>query len=122
MSSNRTRGKYINFNGHRYALNLEAIRKFSADGGNAEGIRETEQVETREPDGEGNMSIVQRVIHESRPAKNMNGDLIMYDILKILLANLIGNDMFEAEFTMDFGTAVTINTLISWGILEEVEG
>lgn len=121
MKTNGKKGKYIVFKGHRYALNLEAIRRFCAEGGNAEGIREIEQVETREPDGEGNMSIVQRVIHESRPAKNTNGDLIIYDILKILLANLIGNEMFEPEFMMDFGTAVTMNTLISWGILEEVE-
>lgn len=121
MNIIRNKGKYITFNGHKYALNLDAIRKVCAEGGNAEGIREIEQVETREPDESGNMSIVQRVIHESRPAKNANGDLIIYDILKILLANLIGNEMNEIEFTMDMGTSITINTLISWGILEEID-
>ena len=47
--------------------------------------------------------------------------MIVYDIVKLIIISLLENNNTEADFQNDFGTAFAINTLLSWGILEEKE-
>ena len=47
--------------------------------------------------------------------------MIIYDIVKVLVISLLENNQDESTFTLDFGTCLTMNTLIRWGILIEVE-
>ena len=57
---------------------------------------------------------------ETKVNKNPQNDMIIYDIVKILMISLLENDNIEEMFQMDFGTALAINTLINWEILEEI--
>ena len=47
--------------------------------------------------------------------------MIVYDIVKLIIISLLENSNTEVDFQYDFGTVFAINTLLSWGILEEKE-
>ena len=46
--------------------------------------------------------------------------MIVYDFVKLLIISLLENEGVEENFQYDFGTTLAINTLLSWGILEEI--
>ena len=69
--------------------------------------------------GELNMS--SKVEHETKGNGNQQNDMIVYDVVKMLLVSLLENDKTEDNFEYDFGTTFALNTLISWGVITEVE-
>ena len=46
--------------------------------------------------------------------------MIVYDVVKMFVLALLENDKPRKEFEYDFGTAFAINTLLKWGVLEEL--
>lgn len=113
--------KYYGFCGKKYALNLEKLKDVcltsSKDGLN----KEVEISQAYEPDDNGELVISNKVEHETKIYGNQQNDMIIYDVVKVLVIALLENNQDEESFTMDFGTCLTINTLINWGILIEVE-
>ena len=73
-----------------------------------------------EPDSIGEFSITSRVEHETKVNKNPQNDMIVYDIVKLLILALLENNGIEENFKFDFSTAFAVNTLLSWGVLEEL--
>jgi hypothetical protein len=61
-----------------------------------------------------------RVEHETKVNKNPQNDLIIYEIVKLLILSLLENNNIEDGFKFDFSTAFAVNTLLSWGVLEEL--
>ena len=87
FSKDTQKGKYIAFNGKKYALNLERLKEVCLT-----------------------------------PSSEYGGkDMIVYDIVKLIIISLLENSNTEVDFQNDFGTVFAINTLLSWGILEEKE-
>jgi hypothetical protein len=114
-------GKYIAFNGKKYALNLERLKDVCLTPSSEYGGKEMEITQVYEPDNSGEFSISSRVEHETKVNKTPQNDMIVYDIVKLIIISLLENSSTEADFQNDFGTVFAINTLLSWGILEEKE-
>jgi hypothetical protein len=114
-------GKYIPFNGKKYALNLDRLKEVCLTPSSEYGAKEMEITQVYEPDGTGEFSMASRVEHETKVNKTPQNDMIVYDIVKLIIISLLENDNTEAEFQYDFGTVFAVNTLLSWGILEEIE-
>lgn len=112
--------KFISFNGKKYAFNLERLKEVSLTPSSENGAREVEITQVYEPDGSGDYTISSRVEHETKVSKTPQNDMIVYDFVKLLIISLLENEGVEENFQYDFGTALAINTLISWGILEEI--
>ena len=113
--------KYITFGGCKYALDFDRLSELCLNASSKNGQRETEITEIYEPADNGEYVISQKVQREGRTNRNLQNDQIMYDIVKLLIITLLEKDTPETEFDMDFGTALAINTLISWGALIKIE-
>ena len=111
--------KFISFDGKKYALNLERLKEVSLTSSSENGAREVEITQVYEPNGSGDYTISSRVEHETKVSKTPQNDMIVYDFVKLLIISLLENEGVEGNFQYDFGTVLAINTLISWGILEE---
>lgn len=113
--------KYFSFCGKKYALNLDKLKEVcltsSKDGVN----KEYEIAQTYELNDSGELEISNKVEHETKIYGNQQNDMIIYDVVKVLVIALLENNQDEDSFTMDFGTCLTMNTLINWKILVEVE-
>ncbi|MBP3630263.1 MAG: hypothetical protein J6J23_02105 [Clostridia bacterium] len=112
--------KFISFNGKKYAFNLERLKEVSLTPSSENGAREIEITQVYEPDGGGDYTISSRVEHETKVSKTPQNDMIVYDFVKLLIISLLENEGVEENFQYDFGTTLAINTLLSWGILEEI--
>lgn len=112
--------KFISFNGKKYAFNLERLKEVSLTPSSENGAREIEITQVYEPDGGGDYTISSRVEHETKVSKTPQNDMIVYDFVKLLIVSLLENEGVEENFQYDFGTTLAINTLLSWGILEEI--
>ena len=121
LSKDTQRSKYVAFNGKKYALNLERLKDVCLTPPSEYGGKEIEITQVYEPDNTGDFAITSKVEHETKINKTPQNDMIVYDIVKLIIISLLENNNTEADFQNDFGTAFAINTLLSWGILEEKE-
>lgn len=116
----KSKNKYIEFAGKKYSFNLNKIKEVCLTASQNSGSNEIEITNVYETNGDGDYTLASKVEHETKVNKNPQNDMIIYDIVKILMISLLENDNIKEMFQMDFGTALAINTLISWGILEEI--
>lgn len=121
MSILKNNSKYISFKGKRYALNLDTFKAVCTPNNKDIGTREYEISQVYEVGETGEMSMSSKVEHETKGTGNPQNDMIVYDVIKMLIISLLENDKTEKEFEYDFGTAFAINTLLSIGVLVEVE-
>lgn len=111
----------LSFKGKKYALNLDKLKKICLGSSSEGGTREYEISQVYEADETGEMNISSKVEHETKVSGNPQNDMIVYDVVKLLILSLLEKDTPETDFQWDFGTVLAINTLMSWGVLEEVE-
>lgn len=112
--------EYISFKGKRYALNLEKFKEVCTPTPSEFGPREYEVSQVYESDDNGEFSLQSKVEHETKSAGNQQTDMIVYDVVKMLVLSILENDKTENEHDWDLGTSVAINTLLHWGVLEEL--
>lgn len=111
--------KYFSFNGKKYAFNLEMLKQICLTSSSEHTGRETELTTVYEPTGDGDYMIASKVEHETKVNKTPQNDAIMCDFVKMFIISLLETDKTEKEFNHTLSTVLAMNTLISWGILEE---
>lgn len=114
------KGGYIKINGVGYALNLEKFKEVCTPETSDLRTSEYEITQVSEADDSGDFALQSKVEHETKGAGNPQNDMIVYDVVKMLIVALLENDGLEKGFEMDFGTAFAVNTLLKWGVLEEL--
>ena len=112
--------KHIKFAGKIYAINLEKFKEVCTPPASDLGTREYEITQVSEADDRGEFALQSKVEHETKGAGNPQNDMIVYDVVKMLIVSLLENDKTQHDFDYDFGTALAINTLLSWGVIEEL--
>jgi hypothetical protein len=115
---NNMKNNFISFKGKKYAFNYEKLKEVCLTASDT-GAKEVEITQVYEPLKDGELSISSRVEHETKLNKTLQNDMIMYDIVKLLVTTLLDKNLLEDEYQMDFSSALAINTLLSWGVLEE---
>jgi hypothetical protein len=111
--------KYISFKGKKYAFNLEKIKEICLTSSLEHSGREMEITNVYEPSGDGDYIISSKVEHETKVNKTPQNDMIVYDFVKLLMLVLLEDNTIESDYQNTLSTTIAINTLISWGILEE---
>lgn len=116
----KTKG-YIEFDGRMYAFVLDAIKNTCLVSADQNG-KETEVTEAYETDEDSNLSLTSKIVRDIKSTGNPQNDMIIYDLVKLLIIRLLDNTTTEEEFhdNVDFSTALAINTLLTWGMLEEI--
>lgn len=120
MKNNKEQ-KYYYFSGKKYYFDLEKIKEICLTSSNSAGNKEYEISQAYEADDDGNLKISSKVEHETKIIGNQQNDVIIYDIVKLMIVSLLENGQEEKNFSLDMGTCLTLNTLIHWGILKEIE-
>lgn len=108
------------FLGRTYALNLDKLKEICMTPlqGNQ---KEQEIVQTYEADDAGDFTISQKIERETRNNANQQNDMLLYDFVKTLMLSILDDNTENVSFTnMPVGLSLSINTLLTWGILEEL--
>ena len=111
----------LTFNGKYYRLNLDKINQFCLVSGEKPGS-ERELTEAYEYDENGEFRLTSKINREITTPGNSQDDMIIYDFVKTMVTKLIESPMplIVTEEQADFGFALAFNSLISYGMLEEI--
>ena len=112
--------KKITFGGKAYSINLLKLKEVCLTSSNDGGTKEIQIAQTYEIDERGELELQTKVEHETKTVGNPQNDMIIYDIVKLLIISLLENNSTIEEFELTFGLQLAINTLLNWGILEEI--
>lgn len=111
----------IVFKGQSYSINLLKLKEICLSSSKDGGTKEVQIAQTYEIDENGEFELQTKVEHETKTIGNPQNDMIIYDIVKLLIISLLENGSTEEEFEITFGHQLAINTLLNWGILEEIK-
>ena len=114
-------GGYLVFKGKKYAINLSKLKEVCLFSNGEIGQREFEISQAYEANENGDLSMSSKIEHETKISGNPQNDMIVYDIVKMMILSLLENTATEDAFKNDFATCLSVNTLVSWGVLEVLE-
>ena len=118
---NNENKKYVSFGKYTYSLNLVKLKEICLSSSSEGGIKEIQIAQTYEANSNDELELMTKVEHETKTIGNAQNDMIIYDIVKILIISLLENTETEKNMEITFGTQIAINTLLSWGILENID-
>lgn len=117
----KKKDKYITFKNTKYAINLDKLREVCLTSSNSGGTNEMEISQVYEVQEGGDFNLSSKVEHETKTIGNPQNDMIIYDIVKLLIVSLLDYNAPEGDFDWPFSLTISVNTLLSWGVLEELE-
>lgn len=111
----------LTFNGKYYRLNIQRINNFCLVSSGKTGS-EGEITEAYETDENGEFRLSSKINREITTTGNTQEDMIVYDFVKGLVVKLLDSqvDAKDTENQVDFGFALSFNTLLSEGMIEEI--
>lgn len=111
----------ITFNGKYYRLNIEKINQFCLISSGKAGS-EGEITEAYESGEDGQFRLTSRINREITTQGNSQDDMIVYDFIKSLAVKLIDCQVrvTDNEYQVDFGFALAFNTMLAYGMIEEI--
>ena len=115
-------GNYsLTFAGKKYKLNIDKINKFCLTSSEKKS-NEREITEGYETDENGEFRLSSKINREITRDGNSQEDVIMYDLIKMLVTNLIDSETKATndENDIDFGFALAFNTLMAEEMIEEI--
>lgn len=111
----------LTFNGKYYKLNLDAINTFCL---NAQGSdnEENEITEAYETDDNGTFTLTSKINREAKSKGGSQENIMVYDFVKTLVGRIIDNTLLNrtSESQVDIGFSLVFNTLLSYGMIEEI--
>lgn len=115
--------KLVKFNGKKYFLNFDRLKSLCFKNQD-EGIKQADITEEYETTDDGSdFSMVSKVVHETKTTGNIGTptDTSLFDLVKVMILSLLEVTEFEKGFNYDFGTMLSINTLVACGVLEIID-
>lgn len=111
----------LTFAGKRYRLNINRINEYCFTS-NRRQDADREITEAYETDENGEFRMISRINREITDAGGNQDDMIMYDFIKVITVKLLDSGVKTGanETDVDFGFALAFNTLLSEGMIEEI--
>lgn len=111
--------KYIEFEGRTFYVDVDKIIEYCLKSEN-KNIRDSEITEGYEKlDEESNaLTLTSRVIRENTGTSNPQNDMITYDIFKMFLSILLGQEATSNPM-LNVSFAIAFNTMLEMGFLIE---
>ena len=112
----------LTFNGKYYSLNMDRISQYCLVS-SEKPSNESEITEAYDYDENGEFRLTSKINREITSPGNSQGDMFTYDLIKMLITKLIECPLpvYSNETQTDFGFAVAFNTLVSYGMIEEIK-
>jgi hypothetical protein len=117
----KNKNNLIRIYGKKYAFNLDAIKEICLNQHESNGTKEYEISQAYERQDDGEFTLSSKLEHEVKTIGNQQNDMILYDVVKLFIVSLLENNTNIDEEDFDLGTALALNTMISWGVIYEVE-
>lgn len=114
------KNKYVTFRGKKYKFNFDKIKEICLNSSRDGGQKEFEISQVYESQEGGELALQSKVEHETKISGNAQNDMIMYDVLKLFIVVLLDNSQPERDYQELFSTAIALNTLLDWGVIEEI--
>lgn len=111
---------FVSFNGKKYAFNLDKIKEICLNSSHDGTQKEYEISQIYDTQDNGELSLSQKIEHETKTSGNAQNDMIIYDVLKLLIVTLLENAQPEDAYQEVFSNALALNTLIQWGVINEL--
>ena len=113
--------KYVRFEGKCYAFDFDRLVEVCSVKSKDPQKDEIEISNVYDRDDEGEYYVSQKVEREMKRSTNSQSEMMCYDIVKLMMMSLIGDEFPEDAFSWTMGTALSFNTLLRLGILVDVE-
>ena len=112
--------EYFSYNGRTYYIDIEKIIEFCLKSEN-KNVRDSEITEGYEKltDESNVLTLTSRVIRENTGTSNPQNDMITYDIFKMILAVILGQEA-TSNPEMNVSYIVAFNTLMQMGMIVEI--
>lgn len=111
--------KYFNINGKVYYLDIQKMIDFCLISEN-KNVRDNEITEGYEKlsDETNVLTLTSRVIRETSGVSNPQNDMITYDLFKMCLSIILGQDS-GVDYLNNVSFAIAFNTLVELEVLKE---
>lgn len=111
----------LTFNGKYYRFNIKRINEICVPPKDSQNT-DREITEVFENDENGEFRMNSRVIREITDAGSSQDDMIIYDFIKSITMRFMDYDVksYNNETDVNTGFALAFNTLLSEGIIEEI--
>lgn len=120
MIKHDKKSNFFPIKGKKYGINLNKFKEICLQSDEL-SVSENEVSIVMEPNDNGDLDFSSKVEREVKNRGNQQNDAVMYDLVKLMLMSIIECTSTDDIYNIDFGTAFSLNTLISWGIIEELE-
>lgn len=111
---------FVSFKGKKYAFNLDKIKEICLNSSHDGIQKEFEISQIYDTQDNGELSLSQKIEHETKTSGNAQNDMIIYDVLKLLIVTLLENAQPEDTYQEVFSNTLALNTLIHWGVINEL--
>lgn len=112
--------KYVKFNGRSYAFDFNRMVEVCSLTSRDPQKDEIEISNVYDRDEEGEYYVSQKVEREMKRGTNSQCEMMCYDVIKLMMMSLIGDEVPENAFAWTMGTSLSFNTLFNLGILIEI--
>ena len=72
-------------------------------------------------DDDDELKVSQKVEREMMRSTTSQNEIMLFDIVKLMMMSLIGDEFPEEAFAWTFGTALSFNTLLNLGVIYELD-
>jgi len=113
--------KYLSFRNKKYSFNYNRIKEICLGSSTDGGQKEFEISQVYDVQDSGELTLSSKVEHETKISGNAQNDMIMYDILKMIMVVLLDDTQPSENYQETFSGILALNTLLSWGVIEEIK-
>ena len=112
--------KYFSYNGRTFYVDINKIIEFCLKSEN-KNVRDSEITEGYEKltDESNVLTLTSRVIRENTGTSNPQNDMITYDVFKMILAVILGQDA-TSNPELNVSYIIAFNTLMQMGMIVEI--
>ena len=112
----------LTYDGKFYRINLDKITEYCLISIRKPGS-ENEITEAYEYDDNGEFRLTSKMNREITSPGAFQNDMIIYDFVKALITKVLDTPMTvtSTETQVDFGFALAFNTLLEYGMVEEIK-
>lgn len=112
--------KYFSYNGRTFYIDIDKIIEFCLKSEN-KNVRDSEITEGYEKltDESNVLTLTSRVIRENTGTSNPQNDMITYDVFKMILAVILGQDA-TSDPELNVSYIIAFNTLMQMEMIVEI--
>lgn len=113
--------RFVNFEGRCYAVDFDRMVEVCTIDTQKPRRDEVEISNVYDRDDDDELKVSQKIEREMMRSATSQNEIMLFDIVKLMMMSLIGDEFPEEAFAWTFGTALSFNTLLNLGVIYELD-